>query len=127
MNLLLDTHTLIWFSENSPQLSATALDAIELETNSKFVSTSTFWEIAIKASLGKLHLTQPLAKIVREIENSDAFILPVLAAHALKIEWLPLLHRDPFDRMLIAQALAEDFTLVSNETLFDQYGVKRLW
>lgn len=83
--------------------------------------------MAIKIQLGKLQLRRSLTEIIREIEESDVIILPILAAHTLRVELLPMLHRDPFDRMLIAQALAEDFTLVSKETLIDQYGVKRLW
>lgn len=127
MRLLLDTHALIWLGEGSQELSARSLEALELPTNIKFVSTATFWEMAIKIQLSKLQLKRSLAEIIREIEESDVIILPVLSAHTLRIEQMPLLHRDPFDRMLIAQALAEDFTLVSKEILFDQYGVKRLW
>lgn len=127
MTLLLDTHTLIWFTENNPQLSRTALKAIESPDNNRYVSMATFWEIAIKLSIGKLQLTMPLATIIAEIQDNGFHLLPIVPAHILQVETLPFFHRDPFDRLLIAQSLSEDFTLVSNETVFDEYRVKRIW
>ena len=127
MTLLLDTHTLIWFSENNPQLSLTSLKAIESPDNTRYVSMATFWEIAIKLSIGKLQLNKPLASIITEIQVNGFHLLPIVPAHILQVETLPFFHRDPFDRILIAQSLLEDFTLVSNEAVFDEYGVKRIW
>lgn len=127
MKLLLDTHTLIWFSESAPQLSAKALEEIESPSNVSFISMATFWELAIKFSIGKLQLAKPLYVIMAEVQSNGFLLLPIAPSHILQVETLPFLHRDPFDRMLVAQALSEDITLISNETLFDQYGVKRLW
>jgi PIN domain nuclease of toxin-antitoxin system len=127
MNLLLDTHALIWLGENDQQLSVTAKAAIESSTNTKFVSVASFWEIAIKAQLGKLVLLNPLDQIIKEIEESDALVLGILPEHTLLIEQLPLHHRDPFDRMLIAQASVEGLTIVSRDPHFLDYGVAVLW
>ncbi len=127
MTLLIDTHTFIWFSENNPQLSLGSRKAIESPDNIRYVSMATFWELAIKLSIGKLKLAQPLSTIITEIQNNGFYLLPILPTHILQVESLPFFHRDPFDRILIAQSLSEGFTLVSNETLFDQYSVKRLW
>lgn len=124
MTLLLDTHAFIWFSENDARLSHLAKEAIESPTNIRFVSMASFWEMAIKISIGRLPL---LKDIIGEIQANGFDFLPILPTHILKIENMPYFHRDPFDRMLIAQALAEDFTLVSNDGLFDQYNVKRIW
>jgi PIN domain nuclease of toxin-antitoxin system len=127
MKLLIDTHALIWFAEADSRLSSNAKKAIELSENSKAISMATLWEMAIKMGLGKLHLSRPLSVIIPEIEANGFDLLPIKTEHVLQIEVLPYFHRDPFDRMLIGQALAEDMVLVSNEDVFDQYGVNRLW
>ena len=127
MNLLLDTHTLIWFGENDPLLSTAARKAIESKDNQCFVSIISYWEIAIKTSLGKLNLAFPLSEVIRKTEQAGINTLPVTTAHVLKVAQLPFVHRDPFDRLLIAQALTEQYSFVSNEALFDQYGVSRIW
>ncbi|MFN0213592.1 MAG: type II toxin-antitoxin system VapC family toxin [Saprospiraceae bacterium] len=127
MNLLLDTHALIWLGENDQQLSMIAQKAIEAQTNTKFISIASFWEIAIKARLGKLALLKPLEQIIKEIEESDAVILGILPEHTLLIERLPLHHGDPFDRMLIAQASVEGLTIVTRDPHFMDYGVPILW
>jgi PIN domain nuclease of toxin-antitoxin system len=127
MNLLLDTHALIWLGENDQHLSVKAKKAIESQTNSKFVSIASFWEIAIKARLGKLSLLKPLEQIIKEIEESDAMILGISPEHTLVIEQLPLHHGDPFNRMLIAQASVEGLTIVTCDPHFPDYGVPILW
>ena len=127
MNILLDTHALIWLGENDRQLSLTARSAIESPENTKFFSVVSFWEIAIKVSLRKLSLLKPLAQIIKEIEESDALVLGISSAHTLLIEQLPLHHRDPFDRMLIAQASVEGLTIVTRDPHFVDYGVGVLW
>ena len=124
MNILLDTHALIWLGENDRQFSLTARSAIESPENTKFFSVVSFWEIAVKVSLRKLSLLKPLAQIIKEIEESDALVLGISSAHTLLIEQLPLHHRDPFDRMLAAQAEMERATLVSRDVAF---GVSTLW
>jgi len=127
MKYLLDTHALIWFAEADAQLSPKAKVAIELPTNSIFVSKVCLWEMAIKFSTGKLTLSRSLPEVIQLIENAGIELLSLEVPHILLVESLPYAHRDPFDRMMIAQALSERMTLVSNEVIFDQYGVARLW
>ncbi|HYT87758.1 MAG TPA: type II toxin-antitoxin system VapC family toxin [Gemmataceae bacterium] len=128
MRLLLDTHAFLWFVLNDPQLSAAARTAISDPKNEVFVSPATYWEIAIKVSIGKYALTVPFEDFIRHALKDNGFkILPIEIRPAARVATLPFHHKDPFDRLLIAQALAEDLTLVSNENRFDAYGVKRLW
>jgi PIN domain nuclease of toxin-antitoxin system len=128
VNLLLDAHAFLWFVNADAQLSASAKLLIEDPTNRKFVSIATCWEIAIKAGLGKLKLGEPAATFLpRELAVNLFDILPIALAHATFVETLPRHHRDPFDRMLAAQALIEKMPLVSIDVAFDPYGVQRLW
>lgn len=128
MNLLLDTHTTLWFLRNDPKLSRPARDAIANASVEVFVSAVTAWEIATKYRLGKLPAA---AGIAHDIEGSIAGVeflpLAVSLAHGQLAGALPGVHKDPFDRLLAAQAIAENLTLVSNETVLDQFGVRRLW
>jgi PIN domain nuclease of toxin-antitoxin system len=128
VTLLLDTHTLLWFLADDPQLSATAKAAIEDPANRKFVSIASCWEIAIKAGLGKLRLGESAeALLSREMARNNFDILPISLAHATAVETLPLHHKDPFDRLLVVQAQIEQVPLVSVDAVFDQYGVTRVW
>ena len=124
---LLDTHALIWFLEGDSQLSETAKNII-LDTNNQLsISLASLWEMAIKMSIGKLSLTQSIEQIVQRLPLEFINILPIEVQHVLAIQNLHFHHKDPFDRILIAQSLVEDFTIVSIETIFDQYLVKRAW
>ena len=124
---LLDTHALIWFLEGDSQLSETAKSII-LDTNNQMsISLASLWEMAIKMSIGKLTLTQSIEQIVQRLPLEFINILPIEVPHVLAIQNLHFHHKDPFDRILIAQSLVEDFTIVSIETIFDQYLVKRAW
>ena len=128
MRLLLDTHAFLWSLEGSDRLSGKARAAIQNGANEKLVSYATLWEITIKVALGKLELETPWEDTLRHIERvAPGTVLACTEGDLAVLLGLPQHHRDPFDRMLIAQALTEDFTLISNEALFDQYGVKRLW
>ncbi len=128
MALLIDTHALIWWSIEDPQLSLRASDAIRDESNEVYVSAATAWEIATKHRVGRLPDANALVFDLGGYMASQDFLeLPVTISDALRAGSLPGPHRDPFDRMLIAQAISEDLVLVSNETLFDRYGVRRLW
>ena len=128
MRLLPDTHTLIWWFEGSRRLSPQARRAMEDDTNVVLISAASAWEIATKYRLGRLPGAAALARDVPGAIASQGFAeLPITVADAVRAGSLPGPHRDPFDRMLIAQAQARDLVLVSNETLFDQYGVRRLW
>jgi len=127
VRLLLDTHAFLWWLEGSAELSAKARQAIQGDTNSVFVSAATVWEIAIKQQIGKLEQPEEMIDLGELIESRGFSPLPISVAHAQAAGALPGPHRDPFDRMLIAQAIAEGMALVSNEKRFDAYGVKRLW
>ncbi len=127
MKLLLDTHALIWFLQNDARLPMNLADAIELVENEALVSTATFWEMAIKVSLGKLEMDKPFEELEKRIFQNGMKVHNIAFRHSVIVSELPHYHRDPFDRMLIAQALSDDLTLVSNETVFDKYGVKRIW
>lgn len=128
MRLLLDTHAFIWWLTDDPSLSRIAHAAIGDTGRNVFVSAATAWEIATKFRIGKLPNHAVIAEDVRGWVAKMAFFeLPVTVAHAQLAGALPGSHKDPFDRMLMAQAMAENLVLVSNERLFDAYGVKRLW
>ena len=128
MRLLLDTHALIWWLVGSPSLSATAKTAIANEGNEVFVSAASAMEIATKFRLGKLPEAGPLATNLQEYVEEQGFReLPIGIGHGMLAGNLQIAHKDPFDRLLIAQALCEGMPLVSNEAVFDEFGVSRLW
>jgi len=128
MRLLFDTHALLWWMTGERAITATAEAAILDEHNEKIVSAASAWEISIKFNLGKLPGAGPfLADFHGHLARQGFTSLPMSVAHGLAAGALPLLHRDPFDRMLIAQALTEQLMLLSNEAAFDAYGVGRFW
>lgn len=128
MRLLLDTHTFIWWMTNDLALPASAREIIGREDNDIFLSAATAWEMAIKHKIGKLPIVAGFIADVPGAIEAEGFVeLPVSVVHGQLAGALDGHHKDPFDRMLIAQALCEDLTLVSNETRFDAYGVTRLW
>ncbi|WP_396594428.1 type II toxin-antitoxin system VapC family toxin [Brevundimonas sp. R86498] len=128
MNLLLDTHALVWWLGNSPGLSEAADTAIRNPDNTVFVSPVSAFEIAQKHRLGKLPSAARLANdFDSDMEAEDFVLLSLTTAEARLAGAMVHTHRDPFDRMLIARALLNQMTLVSNERLFDDFGVSRLW
>lgn len=128
MTLLFDTHVLLWFLRDDPQLSATAKAAIEDGGNRKLVSVASCWEIAIKAGLGKLKLGEAAGALLdREIRRNLFELLAITLTPATLVETLPAHHKDPFDRLLIAQSLTEQVQLLSADAQFDVYGVARVW
>jgi PIN domain nuclease of toxin-antitoxin system len=128
MRLLLDTHALIWFAENDSNLSAVARQALGDEANELSCSVASIWEMAIKVSLGKLKLGSSLEPGFHQSLKENGFtILPVEYRHAAHVMSLPWHHRDPFDRLLVAQAVLEQMTLVSHDARLDEYGVRRIW
>jgi len=128
MKLLLDTHTLLWFIAGSASLSAYARTLIEDASNEKFVSIVSIWETAIKVSIGKISLSAPFDVLFpHQLQINGFELLPVKVEHTSVITTLPFHHRDPFDRLLIAQAIEEKIALVSVDEVFDDYGVTRLW
>ena len=127
MKLLLDTHAFLWFLLDDERLSIPARTAIE-QTEILFLSPASHWEIAIKIALGKYALPEPFAEFMaRELASNDMTILPIEISHTAQLTTLPFHHRDPFDRLIIAQALTDELTLVSIDSQFDAYGVKRIW
>ena len=128
MKLLLDTHTLLWLVENDPQLSQAALDLLVDPGNELLLSPATYWELAIKISIRKYQLADPLADYIAEaVQLYGLSILPIDVKHAEAIVTLPHHHKDPFDRMLIAQSIVENVALVSSDDAFDAYPIQRLW
>jgi PIN domain nuclease of toxin-antitoxin system len=128
VRLLLDTHALLWFCQGSDALSDVARAAIEDETNERFVSHATAWEIAIKLGLGKLQLGGGYESIFPGVLDANGFVLlPPTLAHYLELVPLPRHHGDPFDRLIIAQARVEGLTVVTCDAEFAAYGVPVLW
>ena len=128
MRLLLDTHAFLWWLANDPALSGKARTAIADGRHECFVSLASCWEMAIKCSLGKLRLTQPVERFIPDEISANGFhLLGIDFRHVAKVETLPFYHRDPFDRLLAAQALLEKMTIVSCDTVLSEYGVKRIW
>ncbi|MCU7815260.1 MAG: type II toxin-antitoxin system VapC family toxin [Candidatus Thiodiazotropha sp. (ex Rostrolucina anterorostrata)] len=126
--MLLDTHTLLWWLEGDRRLSVKARAAIRDEKRVVAVSAASAWEIATKVRIGKLPGAIEVAEQLVDIISQQNFLsLPISIEHARRAGLLPGEHRDPFDRMLIAQAQIEGYTLVSNEKLFDRFGIERLW
>lgn len=119
MRLLLDTHTFIWWREDSRRLGDAARQAI-VQADQVYVSAASAWEVAIKVALGKLRIPSPFEPAVEESRFTQ---LPVTFRHAAAVQELPLHHGDPFDRMLIAQAMVEGLTLVTHDRRFERYGV----
>jgi PIN domain nuclease of toxin-antitoxin system len=128
MRLMLDTHAFLWWLADDTNLSAAAESAIADSANAVHVSAATAWEITTKWRLGKLPgAALVAADVTREIAAEGFAELPVTVAHGQHAGALPGTHKDPFDRMLVAQALLEGLTLVSNERAFDPFGATRLW
>lgn len=128
MRMLLDTHAFIWWMNGSERLARRARRAINDDTNVVFVSAASAWEIATKYHRGRLDEAKIIAPdIAAAIAGQDFEELPITVEEATRAGTLPGPLRDPFDRMLIAQALSRNLVLISNESLFDQYGVHRLW
>lgn len=128
MRLLLDTHAFLWFVLNDPSLSTTARERVTDPENRIEVSPASYWEIAIKISLGKYALPEPYGPFMdRQLAENDFTILPVLTHHTEALINLPFHHRDPFDRLLIAQAMVEGIPIVSADQNIGQYDVTRIW
>ena len=127
MKLLLDTHTVIWFITNDKSLSANAKKIIEDTSNVCFVSIASLWEISIKYRLGKLELKKTIEIIFDLIEQTGFQILPIFPEHLLTNSQLELHHRDPFDRLMISQAIFENYTIITKDPLFMLYEVDLFW
>jgi PIN domain nuclease of toxin-antitoxin system len=128
MKLLLDTHALLWFIGNDSQLSISARETIENPAHEKFVSAASLWEIALKLSLEKLKLPRPFGEVFpQQLEVNGFELLPIACEQLVRLSELPFHHRDPFDRLLITQALTDGMTIVTRDQEFSKYLPKTLW
>jgi PIN domain nuclease of toxin-antitoxin system len=124
---LLDTHTLIWFIGGNKELSHNARQVIEAENATNFISIATLWEIAIKISLGKLELKTPFNQINQQLLENGFEVLPITFEDTLIVSTLPFHHRDPFDRIIIAQAITNKLSIISKDEHFSSYSAKVIW
>jgi len=128
VKLLLDTHAFVWFITDNSRLSAAASSHISDLANTVLISPASYWEVAIKISVGKFNLASSYEEFwKRGIQNYGFRILPIELEHTSRLLDLPFYHKDPFDRLLIAQALAEDLPVVSVDPLLEKYGLRRIW
>ncbi len=128
MNLLLDTQGFLWWSDAPERLSRQALAALQDPSNQLILSVVSVWEVQIKLHTGKLSIASSLEHLVETQQKTNGVqVLPVYLEHAYHLAFLPVVHKDPFDRLLIAQAIAEDLTLVSADAIFTRYPVSLLW
>jgi len=128
MNYLLDTQTFLWFIENNKNLPDSTRSLIQTTQDNVYVSIVTPWEIAIKTSIGKLSLSKPIeALFPLEMTTNSFILLPISYSHSIELVKLPFHHNDPFDRMLIAQAMNESLSIISRDASFDDYGIHRIW
>jgi PIN domain nuclease of toxin-antitoxin system len=127
VKLLLDTHALLWFQAGDRRLSRAARRAIEADDAELVLSAASVWEMAIKASLGRLRLPATVAGYIAERIAGGVRVLPVTGGHAARVETLPWHHRDPFDRLLAAQALDQAWPLVTRDRVFRKYDVDVIW
>lgn len=128
MKVLIDTQSIIWFAENNPQLSRKACAAIENMDNQCLVSMASFWEMSIKMNLGKLSINGlSLLEFMNEVSAANFSFLDIRREHIIENTKLPFYHRDPFDRLIIAQALVENLAIISSDEIFDLYPITRIW
>ncbi len=127
MNLLVDSHALLWWFAASPRLSPPAADALKASGNRVYVSAAVVWELSIKVNLGKVDADALLSDLQHVLFARGFRKLAISMDHALRAGHLPLYHKDPFDRMLIAQAQTHNFAIVSADSMFDRYAVSRVW
>ena len=128
MALLLDTHTVLWYAFGTSNLSSLARTLIDDPAEEKYLSIASPWEVGIKVSSGKLAVAQPVdIFFADQMRRLSLHLLPVSLAHVARVATLPFHHRDPFDRMLVAQSLAENIAIVSADAALDAYGITRFW
>ncbi|MFZ4827354.1 MAG: type II toxin-antitoxin system VapC family toxin [Phototrophicaceae bacterium] len=128
MNVLLDTHVFIWVASDVSQLSEKAYHLIRDPEHVKWLSLVSVWEMQIKSQMGKLILQKPLGELIEEQQEQNSLqVLPITLPHILALDELPFHHRDPFDRLLIAQSIQQGFVLLSRDAVFTEYGVDVQW
>ena len=124
---LLDTHTAIWYFKGDVAMSETAKRIILDPAISKYISIASAWELTIKISIGKLHFPGDAAGFIQAAQNNDITIVPIKTAHLTVLKDLPHIHRDPFDRLLVATAIAEGMTVITADNNIAYYEVKHIW
>ena len=127
MKYLLDTHTLIWLIESSSKVSDNIKERLKIPGNTICLSSVSLWEIAIKTSLRKLDLKSPFDKLLSDLHKTDIVILQIEDDYLRKLAALPLIHKDPFDRLIIATALTEELTIVTADNNIQKYDVPWIW
>lgn len=127
MKYMLDTHTLIWLLQGNDALSRKAKDIIEETDSEKYISIASIWEIAIKVSLEKLQLAKPLESFLFDLSQTNINILPIKLSHTLRLSKLEFFHKDPFDRLIIAQSIEENFEVLTRDPNFRSYDVVIRW
>ena len=131
MKYLIDTHTFLWFVSGSFELSNTAKDNIENPMNQVFISIASLWEISIKTSIGKLQIIGEYETVIDDVTENNISILPISFAHTVIQNKLPFYHKDPFDRIIVAQTISEQMSFISCDEIFDAYlqteRVDRIW
>lgn len=128
MKILLDTQAFLWIISDAPELSKKAKKLFLDQENELFLSLASIWEMAIKSSLGKLKLKQPIEKFLpAQLQENSILQLDISFRHVVGVTSLPFHHRDPFDRLIISQAIQENLPLLSSDEAFDAYNIQRLW
>ena len=128
MKVLFDTHAFFWIISNDPRLSSSARDVFVRSENEIVLSVASIWEILLKAATGKFPFPRPAGSFLRaELKKTSVAVLPITLQHVLRLEQLPLHHRDPFDRIILAQAMEEQIPVVSADSKFQLYPVNVLW
>jgi PIN domain nuclease of toxin-antitoxin system len=127
LKCLLDTHTYLWWLSRPELVSQRVKDIISNDVNEIFVSVATFWELAIKSSIGKITLSKDVHCLATELPEDGLVLIPIKPEHCSAVAKLPFHHRDPFDRMLLAQALVENLTLLTRDNELQSYPVRVVW
>lgn len=128
MHYLADTHSFLWYITGDGSLSASARQVMDEKAHPVYVSMASLWELAIKTTLGKLVLAKPFEELIPEqLERNEFTVLPISVGHLARLTQLPFHHRDPFDRLLIAQAQTEGLSIITRDPLFEAYEVDVVW
>ena len=127
MKCLWDTHTFLWWVTGSPRLSETAKATIADAMTEPWMSVASVWQMSIKVSLGKLDISGSFEEVMDDIYGNGIQLLPITFYHTLQQYKLPFHHRDPFDRMIVSQAIAEDMSIISADSQLDAYSIRRIW
>jgi PIN domain nuclease of toxin-antitoxin system len=127
MDILLDTHTTKWFFDDDKRLSKSAIEAICHPGNNIYISIASIWEVAIKISIGKMQVNGGIIKFIEVVDDNGFLLLDISPKHITEVAELPFIHRDPFDRILIAQAKVEDMSIMTVDGNIIKYGIKHIW